>query len=109
MKSLFAQKATKVESMSRDTEEKYSAELKAVERRKDLGIQIQHIAEEEKKVSFEILHDYTLSLRYFSFIFYCKSYQIKLHHCNKRRRRKNRKRKEFEILVLRKKRVISRH
>ena len=38
--------------MSRDTEEKYSAELKAVERRKDLGIQIQNIAEEEKKVCF---------------------------------------------------------
>jgi hypothetical protein len=47
--------ATRVESLSRDTEEKYSAELKAVERRKDLGIQIQHIAEEEKKVCFFIL------------------------------------------------------
>jgi chromosome segregation ATPase len=46
--------ATKIEGALRDTEAKYSAELKAVERRKDLGIQIQNIAEEEKKVRFKL-------------------------------------------------------
>lgn len=44
-------------------EEKYSAELKAVERRKDLGIQIQHIAEEEKKVCFRRLLSFQM-IRY---------------------------------------------
>lgn len=52
---IYSTQATKVESMSRDTEEKYSADLKSVERRKDIGIQIQHIAEEEKKVCFKSL------------------------------------------------------
>jgi hypothetical protein len=51
--------------MSRDTEEKYSAELKAVERRKDLGIQIQHIAEEEKKVCVMTWLNYVVLLCYF--------------------------------------------
>ena len=58
--------------MSRDLEEKYSAELKAVERRKDLGIQIQHIAEEEKKVCSKIVLDRFVFLRYFLLIFFCK-------------------------------------
>jgi predicted nucleic acid-binding Zn-ribbon protein len=53
--------ATKIEGTLRDTEAKYSAELKAVERRKDLGIQIQTIAEEEKKVCSTLQNIFCLS------------------------------------------------